>query len=59
MTNVRCFLACAYEDKDTALRLFAQIGSAWHKKVWRNEETFNKYKNRAITKTEKLPEPNE
>ncbi len=59
MTNVRCFLACAYDDKDTALRLFAQIGSAWHKKVWCNEDTFNKYKNWAITKNEKLPEPNE
>ena len=59
MTNVRCFLACAYEDRDTALRLFAQIGSAWYKNVWCDEEIFNKYKNWAISKTEKLPEPNE
>jgi hypothetical protein len=59
MINARCFLACAYEDKDTALRLFAEIGSACHKKVWVKEEIFNKYKNWAISKTEKLPNSNE
>ncbi len=59
MTNVRCFLACAYEDSDKAMRLFAVIGSGWDKKVWVKEEIFTKYKDWALTKTEKPSEPNE
>jgi parallel beta-helix repeat protein len=59
MTNVRCFLACAYEDRDKAMPLFVEIGSNWDKSVWCEEDTFNKYKRWVLTKTEKPPEPNE
>jgi hypothetical protein len=57
--NLRCYIACAFEDKGEATRLFNEIGPCWHKKVWSQEEIFNKYKNWAITKEEKPPEPNE
>jgi len=53
-TNIRCFLACAYGDRDKAMRLFAEIGSNRHKKVWVKEEIFNKYKDWATGKTEKV-----
>jgi parallel beta-helix repeat protein len=59
LLNVSCFLACAYEDKEEAKNLFVQIGSNWDKNVWVSEDIFNKYKNWAITKEEKPPEPNE
>jgi len=59
LLNFSCFLACAYGDKDKAKNLFVQIGSNWVKSVWCDEDIFNKYKSWVLTKTEKLPEPNE
>jgi parallel beta-helix repeat protein len=57
LTNVKCFLACAYEDKDTAKHLFAEIGSDWRKNVWTKKDIFNKYKDWALGKIEKVPPP--
>jgi parallel beta-helix repeat protein len=57
LTNVKCYLACAYEDKNMAQHLFTEIGSNWQKNVWTKVEIFNKYKDWAFGKIEKVPPP--
>jgi parallel beta-helix repeat protein len=57
LLNISCYLACAYNDREKALNLFAQIGDKWDKSVWQNEDILKIYKNWAIGKTESVREP--
>jgi len=42
--NRLCFMACAAGEKEDARDYFMDIGDGWNEKVWRNSETFEKYK---------------
>ncbi len=42
--NRLCFMACAAGDKEDARDYFMDIGDNWNEKLWRNIETFEKYK---------------
>jgi parallel beta-helix repeat protein len=42
--NRLCFMACAADDKESARDYFLDIGEQWDKRVWGNQETFEKYK---------------
>jgi len=43
-SNRLCFMACAAGNKEDARDYFMDIGDNWNTKVWRNSETFEKYK---------------
>jgi parallel beta-helix repeat protein len=43
-SNRLCFMACAAGDKESARDYFLDIGEQWDKRVWENQETFEKYK---------------
>jgi parallel beta-helix repeat protein len=42
--NRMCFMACASGDRESARAYFTDIGGNWHEKVWRDVQTFEKYK---------------
>jgi parallel beta-helix repeat protein len=44
-SNRLCFMACAAGNKEDARNYFLDIGDQWSEKLWRNYETFEKYKN--------------
>jgi parallel beta-helix repeat protein len=43
-SNRLCFMACAAGNKEDARDYFIDIGDNWNTKVWRDYETFKKYK---------------
>lgn len=51
-SNRLCFMACAAGNKEDAKDYFMDIGDNWSTKVWRNSETFEKYKAWAKTRDE-------
>lgn len=50
LANRACFMACAAGDKEDAKNYFMDIGDQWQEKLWKNEETFQKYKSWAKSK---------
>jgi parallel beta-helix repeat protein len=48
--NQACFMACAAGDKEDAKDYFIDIGDQWQQNVWKDAETFNKYKSWAKSK---------
>ena len=42
--NCYCFIACIYEDRETARRLFEEIGDGFDGSAWCKEETYEKYR---------------
>ncbi len=65
--NQVCFTACAAENKEDAKDYFIDIGDQWDKNIWKDFETFSKYKSWAKSKNDKTgseekssinPEPN-
>jgi parallel beta-helix repeat protein len=49
-SNRLCFMACAAGDKEDAKDYFIDIGDQWQQNIWKNAETFNKYKSWAKSK---------
>jgi len=49
-SNRVCFMACAAGDKEDAKDYFIDIGDQWQQNIWKNAETFNKYKSWAKSK---------
>ncbi len=45
MSNRLCFMACAAGNKEDARDYLLNIDNQWSEKLWRNYETFEKYKN--------------
>jgi parallel beta-helix repeat protein len=50
--NRLCFMACACGEKEDARDYFMDIGDQWQQNIWKNEETFNKYKSWARNRDE-------
>lgn len=48
--NAFCYYACIAEDRETALRLFAELQDRYAPSIWQNEERFLWYKNWAVRK---------
>ena len=49
-SNRVCFMACAAGDKEDAKDYFIDIGDQWQQNIWKDAETFNKYKSWAKSK---------